>query len=561
MEGLATHCMSGDKVEKWIDQTFKIAAVNFPKCIQYLGYKKISPLEEYIEATRPRSGKRSYDLAEATLYMVRYDFKYISDRPDEDDVSFSRYIYLPYVEKAGVLKLGATPYHVVPVMDSKVIAPTDNNVFVRLLKNKLNFDKVAYTVSINGVNKAVNIIHSNLYSNKGIKVAHGVAPTTRAMSAISHYVYGKYGYTTTFKMFCGYVPIVVETREEVKQYSDTTKYTVYGSSGIKPKSYIQNDWSMNEVSFVVENGKVNSQTLKLVESLLFGLIYIIDHFPTSFRSDYISYLDSTNLYRILLGAIIKSGDYDDSNLLNTVNEHYVGLDSYIDPVAKGKLKESGVNIDDFYELMCYILQHFTDLILESQSVAVNMYHKSLEILYNVVYEISYSINTLQFNLTKLVNRKDRVNFKDINDLFRTTLKTGKIFKFSSSILASELATCYNDHQYFNITSKISEQKATPEGAKSKNKHEIINETKHFDISMLEAGNLLYLFKNNPTPIARINPFTTLHESQNSITIVPSGNHKEVLERTKRALRVKANVNFDPTMLDEELDSDNDDADE
>ena len=94
-KGLAVEHMR--HIEAYVDAVFQSVATGFPPGLRYLGWRRCDPIKEFNEATRPKSNRRTYDVASSYLYMVEYRFQYL------DEPEISRYMYLPFVGAAGTI--------------------------------------------------------------------------------------------------------------------------------------------------------------------------------------------------------------------------------------------------------------------------------------------------------------------------------------------------------------------------------------------------------------------------------------------------------------------------
>jgi hypothetical protein len=163
-----------------------------------------------------------------------------------------------------------------------------------------------------------------------------------------------------------------------------------------------------------------------------------------------------------------------------------------------------------------------------------MYGKNLEVLYYVLYDITASIFKVNFRLGKLATKKTQLTSKDVIETFNRNIKPGAIFGLASGKIITESVGYSGDHKYFKITSHITEQESLPGATRGNGKRSSIGVDKHLDISMIEAGSVLFLSKSNPSPTNRINPFVTLDLSTG--TILPNRTNLELLDRTQAALK-------------------------
>ena len=123
-----------ETMPRYLDLIFRssLKSLNPKVKLNYLGYRKCTPEEEFQKMVLTDTGKAQYDIASSDIYLVEYQFEY-------GGKTFSRYIYLPYADDANIIHISGTKYHIVPVLSDTVISPSHKELFVRLLKNKLIF--------------------------------------------------------------------------------------------------------------------------------------------------------------------------------------------------------------------------------------------------------------------------------------------------------------------------------------------------------------------------------------------------------------------------------------
>lgn len=520
MNGLA--CTYMQKAEEYVNKIFKSASKSFPNGLVYNGYERCTPQEEFNVTTKVRYNKRSTDLARSDLYLVKFKFSYF------DEALPDHYLYLPYVNDAGTFSLGGAMFHVTPVLSDKVISPGIDNVFVRLLRDKIIFKRCYHTIVINNKRETIHVPWSQIYRKS--KNDSKIPITTKANTIIVHYLFAKYGFTETFNKFAGVIPVIGEEEINEKTYP-ATDWVICSSSQVKPKTYIYESYNPSNLRITIPKDKWNNIT----KSLVVGFFYIIDHFPDRFRIP--SYVDNNHLWMILLGHIIFSGNYGENKLYNSIKDHFVSLDDYVDNIIIDKLKESNYYVNDFYDLLVVILDNFNNLILDNDNTA-SLYGKNLEVLYYMLYEVTSGIFRINFKLSKQTNRRPLTK-KDITEAFNKNLKMGAVFGLSSGKIIAESVSYSGDHKYLKLTSKIVEQENLPGGARGKSRRTTVDDTKHIDISAVEAGSVLFMSKSNPAPSSRINMFITL--DKNNGTILPNIKFNNLRIETQRLLKGKRNV--------------------
>ncbi len=515
MSGLSTLYMQ--KSEEYIHNVFLSASRSFPEGLKYVGFERCTPVEEYNEITKVKNNKRIYDLAKSDLYLVKYKFTF-QDQPLPD-----RYVYLPFVGEAGIFSLGGALFHITPVLSDKVISPGFDSIFVRLLRDKIIFKRCYHSFVIDGVRETTHVIWSQIYRKP--RDNKKVPNTTKAETTIAHYLFAKFGFTETFRKFAGFVPVVGEGEITEANYPRES-WIICESSQVKPKTFIGEFYEPTSIRLAIRRDMWNATT----KALVLGFFYIVDHFPTRFKP---SYLDSQNLWMILLGHIVFSGLYGENKLFTNIQEHFMSLDGYVDPMVIEKLKENNYHIDNFYGLLALILGIFNNLVLDNGHRSLSMYGKSLEVSYYVLYDITAGIFKVNFRLSKLASKKALI-MKDVIETFNKNLKTGAVFGLASGKIISESVSYSGDHKYPKITSRLTEQESLPGAARGKSKRLVVGEDKHFDVSMVEAGSALFLSKSNPTPTNRANPYINIDLATG--TILPNPKFDEVRAKTEALLK-------------------------
>ena len=519
MEGLA--CTYMKKTEEYIDEVFKSVSKSFPKGLVYAGYERCTPQEEFEEVTRARTNKRSFDLAKSDIYLVKYRFTFL------DIHTITRFIYLPFVGEAGIMHLSGSRYHVVPVLSDKVISPGYDEIFVRLLRDKMIFNRCYHSLIIDGVRETTHVIWSRIHrgaKDSKSKSGDNVPATTRANTCIGHYLFAKFGLVKTFEQYVGFTPIIGGNEITSKSYP-SEHYVICESTQIKPKSYIGKFYTPNSIKLVIPRSHWNSTS----KGLAIAFFYVVDHFPNRFKPD-IKHIDDKSLWMILLGHIVYSGAYGENKLYADIEEHFLSLDDYLDTLIVKKLKESGHDIQDFYKLLVLILSSFNELVLDSNNTVNNMFVKSLEVLYYMLEDITHSIFRVNFRLSKLAIKR-ALTVSDVTETFNRFMKQGSVFKLTSGKIILESVSYSGDNKYPKITSKITEQESLSGKGGTRT---AIGLDKHLDISMIEAGSVLFISKANPSPTGRINPFVKMDLATG--TILPNPKLTEIRDKTANDLR-------------------------
>jgi len=504
VKGLA--CEYVPKAEAWVHQTLLSASRSFPDGLVYHGYERCNFYEEYEETTKISGNKRSFELAESDLYMVKYLFSFKGESLPP------RYMYLPYVREAGLINLSGTLYHITGVLCDKIVSPGSESIFVRLIRDKIIFLRQGHTIVADGRRQTVNTVWSNIYRKSKSKRNPGNSKIARTL--IAHYLFARFGFYEAFQQYAGFRPVsaVYDPSEPEDPNVVVCRSTYYGGSS-RPASYQGSLYSPTDICLKIPRQHWNDTTAAMVA----GFFYVVDNFPDRFRHDW---LDDTFRWRVILGHIIFSGAYTEAKLNANIEEHFASLDDYMDQFVIDKLKEIGWEIHDFYGLIAKIMVDFPRLLLENPERVSNMYHKNIEILYYMLSDITHQIFTMNYQLRKQENRKP-LTAKAVISTFTKSLTKRVIFKLHSNSLVCETVSYCGDHMYPKITSRVSSQ----DGA-AKGKRVVLGPNHHLNASAITAGSVLFLSKSNPDPSSRLNPYGCF--DLESGTVLPNPKYVDII---------------------------------
>lgn len=492
-EGLAAGHMQ--RVEEYVDQVFTLTAKGFPPGLEYHGYKRCTPQEEFRERTRRRDNRQVFDIAESHIYMVSYHFKYMGkDLPE-------MFLYLPYVGDAGTIKLGGSLFTISPVLADRVISVGISNVFIRLLRGKVTFMRTPHQIYADDKRETVQITHGLIY-NKNDRQKR-FETTIKINSVLPHYLFCKYGVKETFKKY-GNTDIVIggpEITPESHPASDwvicESMYDKMRHAGVKPKALSRAIYDPTVIRVAVRRNDFTP----LVRQLVGGFYYVVDHFPDRLTLEHI---EATSFWKIMLGNILISGRVNAGILFTDMDEHINSLDEYIDIPVAVNLRDIGIHINDFYDLMVVVMEKFSDWTLEAGDNINSLYNKELSILYYVMYEITSAIFKLYFKLKAGANKI--MNEKEVINIFRTHLRTGLIFsirKMHGEITASSYS---GDNKALKFTSVLVPQQDTNRLKSRKGRTGIEDPTRRLHVSVAEVGGYSNIPKSEPSGRSRLNLF-------------------------------------------------------
>jgi hypothetical protein len=521
-QGLAKYYL--EKVPYFLDTIIRTGVQNLNPNIpfKYHGWRYLSAEEDYKDQFKSSSTKTVIDIAKNTLYKIEFKFEF-------DGKEFSRVLLLPYVEKGGVLTLSDAIYAVVPVLTEYTVYPTNKEVFVRLLKDKLVFKRQERNILINGIKTAVPIIHS--YSYKLSQGANDKVP-------MALYLFVKNGFYGVFEKYFNTKPIVKGLYEIVAD-EEKEKYTVFESTGIKPRILQDPNYEPHGIKILVEKDKVNP----FMESIIGSLIYSFDIINRFSRNlpDILngrSRMDEKMFWMILLGKVIFRNKYTNDKIIKAMTDHVSVINTYLDSIIEEKLKESGIFVEDFFDLIAYIIRHYNELVINSDKRSSSLDNRYIDIIYYVAFEIMSGINKIFYGINKEYNKKgDKLNFKDIESLFNKHMTSRKIFNLiKAPINISLMPIDYSGDNYYPKITAILEDQNRAKGIERDSKAAFPPFARILHAEDLYMGNVLYIVKKSPSPRFRVNPFMELDINTGKIKM--DNIMREKLDKLERMLSGK-----------------------
>ena len=475
------------EAERYVDQIFKSVAPGFPEGLIYLGSKRCTPQEEFAEKTKKKGTRREFDVARSDIYMVKYFFKYKGEELPP------RFLSLPFVGDAGCITLGGSRFNVSPILSDRVISVGISNIFVRIMKDRLTFERMGQHFMMDEKRETVQVVWSLIY-HKNAK-AKKLQPTVRANCTLVHYLFCKYGFADTFLKFGKCTPIVgdAEINRDVYPESD---WHICSSTQVRPKGCGRAFYTPSTIRIAVRREDMTP----MVKNMIGGFFYIADHFPTLLLPEYVN---SQHRWKVLMGHILFSGNLNVGRLHDDIHDHIVSLDDYLDSFWKTKLREIGVPVEDIYELFAVIIDKFNEWVLSAADKVSSMYDKELSILYYVLYEISKAIVMLSYKLTAA--SKKELTSKEIIATMNLTLRTGLIFSMTKN--HGEVSSISNsgDNKAFKITSLLIPQSGSNKLSSQKDRAVLNDPSKRLHVSVAEVGGYANLPKAEPSGRSRLNP--------------------------------------------------------
>lgn len=484
--GLAVEHMK--HIESYLDAVFQSVASGFPPGLRYLGWRRCDPMKEFAEATRAKANRRTYDVARSDLYMVEYRFQY------NDEPPITRYMYLPFVGTAGTIFISGSRFVVSPVLADRVISVTEDAIFIRVLKAKLTFNRTSYQYRANQHVENVQVVWSRIHNNKTAN--QSVRPTVKANHTLVHYLLCKYGFSEMFRKFLGFQPIVGgEELEDPDRYPEKDWVVC---KAIERKGKFRGLRAVYQLPSNIRVAVPVKKYTEDVKNLLAGFFYIVDHFPTRVRPEFV---DDCRLWMVLLGHIIWSGNYSEGKLYSDVMDHIASVDYYVDNITARQLKEIGLPCADIYELFYRIIENFNAWLLTSADKVNTMYDKELSVLTFVCGDYTNGINNFYFKLN--ASAKKDLSSRRIVDLMNMYLKQGVAYRLNRSHGEISTTSTSGDNKALKITNIVVPQTKSSKRA-SATQTSLNDPSLRLHASIAEVGGYACMPKSGPDGRNRLN---------------------------------------------------------
>lgn len=489
---------------EWLDSVFRsaIKSLNPKVDMEYLGFRRLSPLEEYQSAFSGTPLKANYDIATSDIHVVEFAFRYGQD-------IIKRPLYLPMALDGNLVRISSAMYALTPIMSDSVISPSNNQVFVRLLKNKLIFGSFSYNIVLNGTRTLFNLIYNTILENSKLSLEDNIG---KFYTSSVFYLLGKYGLRGTLNKYYNLKKreMLIITDGDTSSLND--KYNVFESTKIKPKNHRDKFYKPHSIKICLDK---KIQITPFLKNLIAGVIYILDILP-DFAIDLVTLdadnnvADETIYWRILLGRIAYNNTYSVDRISLDTEAHFIALEGYLDNLIQEKLADSGVKVDNFYDLIFYILENYDVWSLNSKTYNSDINNKYLDIYYYILYDIIIGFNKVILSINRRADKKqDTLDLKEINRIFSNEFGLRKIFGIVKSKRISLAAQSISDYtldiKYPKITS-ILEDQSRGDGVRRASNQRLPTAAKYIKASQMYFGSLLFLGKTAASPVFKANMY-------------------------------------------------------
>tara|TARA_B100000700_G_scaffold208593_1_gene229316 strand:- start:68843 stop:70465 length:1623 start_codon:yes stop_codon:yes gene_type:complete len=518
MNGLATEQLMG--VEQFVDQIFRCAAQDFPEGLVYEGYKRCSPKEEFNVATKARENQRRFDLARNDYFMVKYVFTFNGEE------LFPRYMYLPYVNKGGILHIRGKRFAISPVLADPAFSISGQSMFIQLTRIRLTFERTTHHFMLNEDRESTYVVWSWVHTTARNRFNKSSSSSRIKYSTMANYLFARFGFTETMKRFAGVDVVAGEDDINTKNYPKS-KWVICSSTGIRPRAFDRKkEYRATNIRIAIPKDQYGQKARSLIGSFF----YIADHFPNDVR---LEDLDDVWMWKVVLGLIIYGPGSSYGIMVQEIDDHLMSMDEYVDFMVKQRLERVGIKCDDIYEMFMYVIEMLAHKTITNNDEVSSIYGKQLITLRYVLFDIISKVNTLMYKLKNVMKKHGQLSENEINAQMNRHLFTGTISKISNHALHPEVVpiSTSNDNMFFGITCNMVPQD-NASGSGSKKNLSLEDPSRHLHVSLAEVGSYSSFPKADPTGRSRINPCLKLAPDG---MVLKDPDKQELLERVQRLI--------------------------
>ena len=490
--GLAVEQMR--HAESYIHQVMQVAMRGAPDGLVYTGLVRCAPEEEKAVTLRKKSGRRLFDIAASYFYTVKLMFEY-NGKPIAP-----RYMLLPYVGQAGHILINGSRFFVVPVLSDPAISVGVSDIFIRLLVARLIFRRKNHSFRINDVRTDVQVATSMIHNKT--EEMKAMRSTVKCECALAHYLFCKYGFMETMQKYGNCTPVVGRDEVNSEAYPES-EWVICSSTQLKPVTLAAKEYTPTTIRIAVRKEDFSP----IVKQLIGGFYYVVDHIPDRMEPEFVN---SSTLWRVLMGYIIWTNDVTDVWITDKMEAHIRSLDEYLDVIFLKKFRETGIKVDNIYDLFAVIIENFNTWLLSEKDKVASMYNKELSILYYVLYNLTSAIVRLSFKLRAMQNSTRGCTEREIESVLQAFLRTDEIRGMANGRREVTSLMYSGDNMLFKITSQIVPQHAAGEHGARTRYASFNDPALQLHASLAEVGGPYNPTDAGPDGRFRINPFAFIN---------------------------------------------------
>lgn len=483
--------------------------------LEYLGYQFIDPEDEFNMIYRGGNGKIPFDLSHSDVFPIKFLFKY-------DDEVFENRMLLPYAKQGNIMTISGTKYVIEPVLSDTVISPDNNQVFVRLLRDKLTFKSYSANFLLNGERIEGLVIWVDI-----IKRGSKSGELGRPLNAIAIYLLGVLGFYGCIdkyvrknvqpmmdrKFELSDMMMVKAEPDVLSKYSED--YDIYEATGVRPsKVKTQGQYIPHNIAILV---KKDVPKTSFLSNFIFGILETFSTLPQD-AQEVLELVNAKNpnvedeifKWRMIFGTIAHKGNYSPRKVAESITMHFDSVEYYIDTIIYKQLQAKNMEISTFYDLIYEMLNNFIEWTRSAKTYNSDIRNQYLDINYYICYGIISAFNTVIHDINRRRQRSRNLNrtikINEIVRMFDAKWKSTQIYKIVKSDSPNfNIATpdYSGDLKYPKCTSLV-ELQGCGEGIKRPKDNRFPYAAQFISGTDLIFGSILSLTKKKCSPKFKLN---------------------------------------------------------
>lgn len=433
------------RIVEYLDKVLAdIARVEFPKGVEYTGITMMDPkdaYEEYVQLRHNKSKrirtvgkklqKRGYEIMDHDFYAIEINIRFngVDMKP--------RPLFIPTVRWKSKINSRGSRFNISQIVADVAMSIKNNVLYVPFQKTKLQVNKKPIQLLRNNLNYQGFMMVSRVY--KG-----GNTYLEKKETSIAHYVFVKYGVREAFRKYAKCQVHIGYDNEITTELYPVDGYDIFSLPSGSP----------------IRLSILRSSRTLLTDMLITSMFYGVSCFPEQLT---VETIDDTYLWKHLLGIIILGKD-NSTNASSVMNEHINSVDKYVCDVTRRNYNTSGILINDFYDLMVYIMENYATIY--DSGVSGSMYGQQIKLLPYIVAKITSKFTTLAYGLNKEYN-KGKLNEGTLAQALGRSLTPKSLFDINS-LPCVNAANSSSDNCYFDLTELVLQDQASS-GGKGKTK--------------------------------------------------------------------------------------------
>jgi hypothetical protein len=468
----------------YIDQLWAINAMMFPEGFKYEGSVVCRPEKMFDEITREYGSKRNANIAKTNIRMIALKSSF------KGEPLFDRHILIPFVEQAGTTCINGAKYGLSPVMTDVGYSVLNNSLFIPFQRAKLTFKQVDHHYVCNGKREIMYVIWSQVHNEMSKRTKRDLDNRPHIESCVAQYFFCEFGVKETFKRWAN-------ADVQIGYFKD-----------FNPTDYPRDQWNVYQSAVLVGKHPTGDMAIAVpkeadsdfVQRLIAGFWYVVDAFPSRFVEPH--YLDSKELWRIILGLMI-FGDFEhQGKLAENIDSHLKSFNSSLDEMTIKELGSVGIKVTTIWELMYKIMTDMAHHLYDTDLDETSLWNKNLSVLRYVFADLNYAITMFGYSFQSRLNKDWTA--QEINDAMKRSFKLNTCMrKLTSEHGEFDTISYPGDNKAIKLTSMVVPQdRARTKGGH--NKSLIGDSSRLIHVSLAPIGQYKNQPKNNPDGRGRLN---------------------------------------------------------